>query len=44
MLNDVKWTAALDEVWRENYKMDNSLLWQYFGTHNGVMRVFPGLL
>ena len=42
VLNDVRWTSALDEFWRDNYEADDSLLWQYFGTHNGVMRIFPG--
>ncbi|CAG2062603.1 unnamed protein product, partial [Timema podura] len=36
------WSEALDEVFVQNYKSDPALSWQYFGTHSGVMRGFPG--
>eukprot|EP00794_Sanderia_malayensis_P007161 gene7161-7968_t len=43
VLNSVKWTKSLDDVFTKNYNDDRSLLWQYFGNaHNGVFRTYPG--
>jgi len=42
ILNELNWTAALDEVFRKNKKDDPSLLWQVFGSATGLARYFPG--
>lgn len=42
ILNGLKWTAALDKVFAENYKNDPEILWQYFGSQTGFMRTLPG--
>jgi uncharacterized protein YegL len=42
VLNGVAWSAALDEVFRKNYESDSSLAWQYFASHSGFFRNFPG--
>lgn len=44
ILNGLKWSNQLDEVFRENYEADNDILWQYFGSQTGFMRTFPGIL
>ena len=43
ILNALKWSHDLDEVFRENYESDKEILWQYFGSQTGFMRSFPGL-
>ena len=43
VLNSVKMTEKLDEVFKYNYNEDPSLLWQYYGDAlNGAFRSFPG--
>ncbi|XP_067284826.1 voltage-dependent calcium channel subunit alpha-2/delta-1a [Pseudorasbora parva] len=41
ILNELNWTAALDEVFRKNKEDDPSLLWQVFGSATGLARYFP---
>ncbi|KAG1953280.1 voltage-dependent calcium channel subunit alpha-2/delta-1a isoform X2 [Pimephales promelas] len=41
ILNELNWTAALDEVFRKNKVDDPSLLWQVFGSATGLARYFP---
>ncbi|XP_052779430.1 voltage-dependent calcium channel subunit alpha-2/delta-2-like isoform X2 [Mya arenaria] len=41
ILNGLKWSAALDEVFYENYQNDPEILWQYFGSQSGFMRTLP---
>ncbi|XP_061187706.1 voltage-dependent calcium channel subunit alpha-2/delta-2-like isoform X2 [Saccostrea echinata] len=41
ILNALKWSHALDKVFRENYDNDKEILWQYFGSQTGFMRSFP---
>ncbi|KAH9510174.1 Voltage-dependent calcium channel subunit alpha-2/delta-2 [Bulinus truncatus] len=41
ILNGLKWSAALDEHFKQNYNNDPDILWQYFGSHTGFMRSFP---
>jgi hypothetical protein len=42
ILNGLNWSAALDEVFAENYRKDPEILWQYFGSQTGFMRTLPG--
>lgn len=42
ILNDIKWSTTLDEVFVSNYRRNPSLQWQYIGKETGVMRTFPG--
>ncbi|KAI5745508.1 hypothetical protein M8J76_011580 [Diaphorina citri] len=37
------WSEGLDEVFRENYMADPTLLWQYFGSAKGFLRTYPAL-
>ena len=30
------------KVFRENYEKNNQLKWQYFGTEDGLLVVYPG--
>lgn len=41
-MNTIKWTSELNKYFKENEKNDPSLLWQYFGSAEGVYRVYPG--
>ncbi|CAN8018116.1 unnamed protein product [Ixodes persulcatus] len=41
VLNGLKWSQALDEAFRQNAGKDPDLLWQYFGSEVGYMRMFP---
>ncbi|XP_051976757.1 voltage-dependent calcium channel subunit alpha-2/delta-1-like [Xyrauchen texanus] len=41
ILNELNWTAALDEVFKKNKEDDPSLLWQVFGSATGLARYFP---
>lgn len=42
ILNTINWTDGLNKYFKENEQKDPSLLWQYFGSSNGVYRVYPG--
>ncbi|KAK2553320.1 Voltage-dependent calcium channel subunit alpha-2/delta-4 [Acropora cervicornis] len=42
ILNTIAWTNGLDPVFKDNDKDNPSLLWQYFGSSDGVYRVYPG--
>lgn len=42
ILNTIAWTNELDPVFKDNDKDNPSLLWQYFGSSDGVYRVYPG--
>ncbi|XP_026182978.1 voltage-dependent calcium channel subunit alpha-2/delta-1a isoform X4 [Mastacembelus armatus] len=41
ILNELNWTAALEEVFRKNKEEDPSLLWQVFGSATGLARYYP---
>ena len=43
VLNTIKWTEALDEVFINNSNEDPGLKWQYFGSETGVFRSYPGM-
>nr|XP_022903680.1 voltage-dependent calcium channel subunit alpha-2/delta-3-like isoform X2 [Onthophagus taurus] len=42
-LNNIRWSEALDSIFRCNYKNDRSLTWQYFASSAGFMRLYPGI-
>ncbi|KAG5870579.1 Voltage-dependent calcium channel subunit alpha-2/delta-3 [Gonioctena quinquepunctata] len=37
----IQWSQSLDDIFRENYKSDPALSWQYFGSTTGIMRHYP---
>ncbi|XP_043093949.1 voltage-dependent calcium channel subunit alpha-2/delta-1a isoform X2 [Puntigrus tetrazona] len=41
ILNELNWTAGLDDTFRKNKEADPSLLWQVFGSATGLARYFP---
>ncbi|XP_072928695.1 voltage-dependent calcium channel subunit alpha-2/delta-2a isoform X3 [Hemitrygon akajei] len=41
ILNELNWTAALEDVFKRNREDDPSLLWQVFGSATGVTRYYP---
>uniref|UniRef100_UPI00398EA8C7 voltage-dependent calcium channel subunit alpha-2/delta-2-like isoform X2 n=1 Tax=Pristiophorus japonicus TaxID=55135 RepID=UPI00398EA8C7 len=41
ILNELNWTAALEDVFKRNRDEDSSLLWQVFGSATGVTRYYP---
>ena len=42
ILNEVKWSRDLDELFKSNLASNPTLQWQYIGKESGVMRTFPG--
>lgn len=42
VIRDIYWSEELDKTFRNNYKHDPTLSWQYFGSSTGFMRQFPG--
>lgn len=42
VLNELNWTAALDDVFKRNREEDPTLLWQVFGSATGLARYYPG--
>ncbi|XP_053572489.1 voltage-dependent calcium channel subunit alpha-2/delta-1 isoform X2 [Bombina bombina] len=41
VLNELNWTAALDETFKKNREEDETLLWQVFGSATGLARYYP---
>jgi len=41
-LDVIKWSEALDVIFKQNYFSDPALSFQYFGSSLGVMRSYPG--
>ncbi|XP_052825062.1 voltage-dependent calcium channel subunit alpha-2/delta-2 isoform X3 [Octopus bimaculoides] len=41
ILNGLGWSAQLDKVFEDNYNKNKKLLWQYFGSQSGFMRMYP---
>ncbi|XP_017771996.1 PREDICTED: voltage-dependent calcium channel subunit alpha-2/delta-3 isoform X2 [Nicrophorus vespilloides] len=44
VIKGIKWSEELDQTFRNNYKQDPSLSWQYFGSSMGFMRQFPAII
>ncbi|ENN73258.1 hypothetical protein YQE_10154, partial [Dendroctonus ponderosae] len=43
VISGIMWSEELDKTFRNNYKLDPTLSWQYFGSSTGFMRQFPGM-
>ncbi|XP_023705860.1 voltage-dependent calcium channel subunit alpha-2/delta-3 isoform X6 [Cryptotermes secundus] len=43
VLNAIKWSEHLDPLFVNNYEMDPSLSWQYFGSTTGFLRRYPAI-
>ncbi|KAL3271275.1 hypothetical protein HHI36_021766 [Cryptolaemus montrouzieri] len=41
VLSGIIWSEELDKTFQNNYKLDPTLSWQYFGSSTGFMRQFP---
>ncbi|XP_002735490.2 VWFA and cache domain-containing protein 1-like [Saccoglossus kowalevskii] len=41
-INTVMYTYGLDEVFKQNNLKDPLLRWQYFGSKDGILRMYPG--
>ncbi|KAI2803805.1 Voltage-dependent calcium channel subunit alpha-2/delta-4 [Blomia tropicalis] len=41
ILNDIKWSEDLTEIFKENFANDPSLSWQFFGSARGFIRIYP---
>lgn len=42
VLHGIEWSSNLNEIFISNFREDDSLSWQYFGSSTGFMRQFPG--
>lgn len=42
VLKDIQWSDKLDSVFKDNFKRDPTLSWQFFGSSTGFMRQYPG--
>ncbi|CAH1173790.1 unnamed protein product [Phaedon cochleariae] len=43
VLEGLRWSEALDLVFKENHANDSSLTWQYFASPRGFMRHYPAV-
>ncbi|XP_016985902.1 voltage-dependent calcium channel subunit alpha-2/delta-3 isoform X8 [Drosophila rhopaloa] len=41
VIKAIQWSENLDQIFRDNYKNDPTLSWQFFGSSTGFMRQFP---
>ncbi|XP_078488375.1 voltage-dependent calcium channel subunit alpha-2/delta-3-like isoform X2 [Ciona intestinalis] len=42
LLKSVGWSKALNQQFKRNLELDPSIKWQYFGSTEGYIRVYPG--
>lgn len=42
VIQAIRWSENLDSIFMNNYRVDPSLSWQYFGSSTGFMRHYPG--
>lgn len=43
VLHAIRWSEELDDTFKNNYRTDPSLSWQYFGSSTGFMRQYPAI-
>ncbi|EEB14544.1 conserved hypothetical protein [Pediculus humanus corporis] len=43
VLKAIRWSENLNDIFKNNYQIDPSLTWQYFGSSTGFMRQFPAI-
>ncbi|XP_073994494.1 voltage-dependent calcium channel subunit straightjacket isoform X3 [Rhodnius prolixus] len=43
VLHGIEWSSNLNEIFISNFREDDSLSWQYFGSSTGFMRQFPAM-
>ena len=43
VLRAIRWSEELDNTFKNNYRLDPSLSWQYFGSSTGFMRQYPAI-
>ncbi|KAK4887644.1 hypothetical protein RN001_003915 [Aquatica leii] len=43
LLNDIRWSEALDLTFQENFQEDPTLMWQYFAGRSGFLRHYPAI-
>lgn len=41
VIQAIEWSEKLDEIFKNNYKEDPTLSWQFFGSSYGFMRQYP---
>ncbi|XP_054084709.1 voltage-dependent calcium channel subunit alpha-2/delta-3 isoform X3 [Zeugodacus cucurbitae] len=41
VIKSIQWSENLDQIFRDNYKNDPTLSWQFYGSSTGFMRQFP---
>lgn len=41
VVNDIKWSEGLTQVFRNNLAFDPNLSWQFFGSNTGFLRIWP---
>ncbi|XP_028402985.1 voltage-dependent calcium channel subunit alpha-2/delta-1-like isoform X1 [Dendronephthya gigantea] len=42
VIKTIAWSSGLDKIFVQNLGNDSDLRWQYFGSNNGLYRMYPG--